>query len=90
MLALKRNWLDRGIDGFRLDIFNFQFEANTFENNPLSLRFMPDPTITVLRFQRRLFTMNRPESFRFAEELRAVMDEYHPPRFTVGEVFGPS
>ncbi len=89
MLDLARHWLDRGVDGFRLDIFNFLYEANTFEDNPFSLRFVPDPTITALKFQRRRFTMNRPESFRFAEDLRAVMDEYDPPRFTVGEVFGP-
>ena len=89
MLDLARYWLDRGVDGFRLDIFNFLFESNTFEDNPFSPRFVPDHTITALKFQRRLHTMNQTESFRFAEEIRAMMDEYDPPRFAVGEVFGP-
>src|SRR5262249_17362570 len=39
-------------------------------------------------FQRPLHTQNHPDTFAFARELRAVVDEFDG-RFLVGEVFGP-
>ena len=89
MLNVARFWLDRGVDGFRLDIFNFLYEADTLADHPWSPRFLPDHTFESMMFQKRKYTLNQPETFEFAKTLRSVLDEYDPPRFTVGEVFGP-
>ena len=89
MLDVVRFWLDRGVDGFRLDIFNFVFEDSSFADNPWTLRMLPDMARQRWLFEERKYNMNRPESFAFAKELRAVLEEYDdPPRFMVGEVFG--
>ncbi len=89
MLDVVRFWLDRGVDGFRLDIFNFVFEDTSFADNPWTLRMLPDMARQQWMFEERRYNMNRPESFAFAQELRAVLEEYDdPPRFMVGEVFG--
>lgn len=89
MLDVVRFWLDRGVDGFRLDIFNFLFEDPSFPDNPKTLRLLPDMASQKWMFEERRHNMNRPESFAFAKNLRAVLEEYdHPKRFVVGEVFG--
>lgn len=89
MFDTVRFWLDKGVDGFRLDIFNCIIKDKDFRNNPWS----PNPAPTVDwpggNFQKRKYSVNQPENFKFAEELRAVMDEYgNNERFLVGEVFG--
>lgn len=88
MFEVTRYWLDKGVDGFRLDIFNFIYEDPSFKNNPISLRVIPTRDFTRMLGQRKKYTMNHPDNFVLARELRSVLDEYDPPRFMVGEVFG--
>jgi len=88
MLDVVRHWLRAGADGFRLDIFNAIYKDAAFANNPRSLRIPSEDNPAF--FQRALHTQNHPDTFAFARELRAVVDEFKdPPRFVVGEVFGP-
>ena len=44
MFDIVRFWLNEGIDGFRLDIFNCIGKELTFENNPFSFRYLPTPS----------------------------------------------
>jgi alpha-glucosidase len=88
MLGIVRRWLERGADGFRLDIFNALFKGEAFTNNPLSLRPLPSEVSADGFFQRRLHTADLPETFAFAQELRALVDSFPGDRFLVGEVFG--
>ncbi|MDX2002522.1 MAG: alpha-glucosidase [Chitinophagales bacterium] len=89
MLDNLRYWLDKGVDGFRLDIFNSIYEDSAFHNNPFALKVVPSETNPNGFFQKMKYTINHPQSFAFANELRAVLEEYkYPPRFAVGEVFG--
>lgn len=88
MLDVARFWLDKGVDGFRLDIFNTIYEDASFENNPFSLKMIPDEENPNGYFQKVENTQNHPQSFAFAQELRALLDEYSEPKYTVGEVFG--
>ncbi len=89
MLDIVRFWLERGVDGFRLDIFDALFKDADFRNNPAGLPLNRTPENESLLFQKRTRTCHHPDTFAFAKELRAVVDEYDdPPRFLVGEVSG--
>jgi oligo-1,6-glucosidase/alpha-glucosidase len=90
MLDVARFWLAKGVDGFRLDIFNAIAEDSLFRNNPPSLRVIPSEDNPDGFFQKARYNVNQEGSFRFATELRTLLDSFStPPRFTVGEVFGP-
>lgn len=87
MFNIVRFWLDRGVDGFRLDLFNSMMEDPEFEDNPFSwtMMFNEDEGF----FQKMENTLNYSATYTFASELRQVMDEYdQPQRFLLGEVFG--
>jgi oligo-1,6-glucosidase/alpha-glucosidase len=91
LLDVVRHWLREGVDGLRLDIFNAIYKDASFADNPRSLRPIPTEDNPGGFFQRALHTQNHPDTFAFARELRAVVDEFgDPSRFLVGEVFGSS
>jgi alpha-glucosidase len=80
-------WLERGVDGFRLDVANSYFHDPALTDNP------PIPAAArggfewghPPRMQRHLHDANRPDNWRFLEALRAVVDRF-PDRFVFGEV----
>jgi oligo-1,6-glucosidase/alpha-glucosidase len=88
MKQVVRYWLDKGVDGFRLDIFNYIYEDPDFRDNPFTLRVLPTQDFTKMLWQEKKYTMNHPDDFELARELRRLLDTYDPPRFMVGEVFG--
>jgi alpha-glucosidase len=82
-----RFWLDKGVDGFRLDIINALFEDEHLQNNPFAWKLFPAEDFEQSFFQNRIHTINHPDNFEFVRELRNVMDEYSDPeRFLVGEI----
>lgn len=89
MLDVARFWLRKGVDGFRLDIFNAIAEDSLFRNNPFTLKLIPSEDNPDGFFQKAQFNINQEGSFEFATQLRALLDSFQsPPRHTVGEVFG--
>ncbi|MBE0527002.1 MAG: alpha-glucosidase, partial [Candidatus Thorarchaeota archaeon] len=87
MFDTVRYWLDKGVDGFRLDIINTVFEDEAFQNNPFSRKFFPSDADDKSFFQNKIHTINHPDNFIFVKELRSVLDEYSDPeRFLVGEI----
>ncbi|MDR7191479.1 alpha-glucosidase family protein [Luteimonas terrae] len=75
-----RFWLDRGVDGFRLDSINFCFHDAQLRDNPpkpealrLGRGFAPDNPYA---FQYHHFNNTQPENIGFIERLRALMDGY--------------
>lgn len=89
MLDHVRFWLSHGVDGFRLDIFNAIFKDESFQDNPFRWRMLPSEADPDGFFQENKYTINHEDTFAFAKELRAVIDEFDAPeRFLVGEVFG--
>lgn len=80
MLDVVRFWLERGVDGFRLDVFNVYFKDDQFRSNPPRLALRP--------FDRQVhhYDSDRPEMTSLLKELRAVLDAY-PDRYAVGETF---
>ncbi|MBE0671486.1 MAG: alpha-glucosidase [Anaerolineales bacterium] len=80
-------WLDKGVDGFRLDIFNVIYKDAKFRNNPFSFKLIPTEDDPSGFFQEAKYNLNQPESFEFAKELRSVCDEFGE-RILLGEVSG--
>jgi alpha-glucosidase len=84
-----RFWLDKGVDGLRLDAINFCFHDAQLRDNPpkpVELRtgrgFSPDNPYA---FQYHHYNNTQPENVRFLEELRALLDRY-PDATTLGEI----
>ncbi|RTL43009.1 MAG: DUF3459 domain-containing protein [Burkholderiales bacterium] len=85
VLAVARFWLDRGVDGFRLDTANlYAHDPQLRDNPPLPPEQRGDSPVLM---QRHAFTMDQPESLAFLRRLRAEMDRY-PGRMAVGEIGG--
>ena len=87
MFDIVRFWLGKNVDGFRLDIFNVIYKDADFRNNPFSFKLMPTEDDPSGFFQEAKYTLNQPESFEFAKELRSVCDEFGE-RILLGEVSG--
>ncbi|HEY5106101.1 MAG TPA: alpha-amylase family glycosyl hydrolase [Caulobacteraceae bacterium] len=83
ILDVARFWLDRGVDGFRLDAVNFIFHDKELRDNPAASHRRSPPMPT--SFQRHLHDRSRPQALAFLRRVRALTDSYER-RFTVGEV----
>lgn len=79
-----RFWLDKGVDGFRLDIFGQIMKDPSFGNNPVR----PHVVNGYPRLTRRVHTENTADNIALAKELRAVCEQYPGDRVLLGEVFG--
>jgi len=87
ILDVTKFWLDRGVDGFRLDALNFSMHDPALKDNPTETIFKRPPT-RPFDFQRHVNSMSHPDIPKFLERIRDVIDKY-PDRFTVAEVGGP-
>jgi glycosidase len=87
MFGIVRFWLDKGVDGFRLDIFNYIYKDAEFRNNPFTFELIPTESNSAGFFQKAEYTANRPENYEFAKELRNVCSEFGK-KLLLGEVSG--
>ncbi|MHA6645822.1 beta-galactosidase BglA [Mesorhizobium sp. A623] len=89
LLEVTRFWLDRGVDGFRLDTINFYFHSQGLEDNPAlppeQRNDQTAPSVNPYNYQDHLYDKSRPENLAFLERFRALLDEY-PAAAVVGEV----
>ncbi len=89
LLAVERFWLERGVDGFRLDTINFYFADKQLRDNPAlpqeDYNFSIAPDVNPYVYQRHIHSKNQPENLEFLRRFRAVADEF-PNIATVGEV----
>jgi alpha-glucosidase len=86
VLEVARFWLDRGVDGFRLDAINFAMHDPDLRDNP------PAPPSSAERtrpsdYQRQIHNRSHPDIPDFLARLRSLIDGYGD-RFTVAEVVG--
>ena len=89
MLEEMRFWLERGVDGFRLDAICYLFHDSRLRDNPAKPageRVGQGFQLTnPYAFQRHIYDMGRPENLDFLGRIRGLMDEY-PQRCTLGEI----
>jgi alpha-glucosidase len=85
VLDIARHWLERGVDGFRLDTANLYFHSRGLEDNPpLPEGLRGDSPVLM---QRHLHNADQAEAPGFFERLRALMDLYGD-RMAVAEIGG--
>jgi alpha-glucosidase len=77
-----RGWLRRGVDGFRLDVFNALLKSQALESNPRSRWLSRRPWDR----QRHRNDKDNPGLAALLERFRAVLDEA-PSAMSVGELF---
>ena len=85
LLGTMRFWLDRGVDGFRLDTVNFYFHDKLLRDDPADYRRKDEPESNPYDMQYHIFSKNQPDNLIFLERMRALLDEYEA-RAMVGEV----
>ena len=89
VLEEMRFWLERGVDGFRLDTVNFYFCSKGLESNPPiapeDYNAMTAPDVNPYNLQAHLYDKSQPENAVFLERIRALLDEY-PGTTSVGEI----
>ncbi|RVT82412.1 alpha-amylase family glycosyl hydrolase [Inhella crocodyli] len=74
VLDVGRFWLDRGVDGFRLDTANlYAHDPLLRDNPPLPPGERGDSPVLMQRHQ---FNADQPESLAFMQRLRALLDAY--------------
>lgn len=83
LLATGRFWLDRGVDGFRLDALDFFTHDPSLRSNPA----ITEGSVPAKLFGRQVHAhdMMQPQTAAFLARIRALTDEY-PGRVTLGEV----
>jgi alpha-glucosidase len=89
MLDVLRFWLERGVDGFRIDVAHFIMKDPELRDNPPN----PEPPPFGAEYpeyqtQHHLYDMAHADVHTAFREIRAVLDEYSAerPRMTVGEI----
>ncbi|WP_117193570.1 beta-galactosidase BglA [Rhizobium terrae] len=89
MLDTVRFWLERGVDGFRLDTVNYYFHDKQLRNNPPMVYDTEgagmETDTNPYSMQNHLYDKTQPENIGFLKRLRALLDSYEG-RATVGEV----
>jgi alpha-glucosidase len=83
MESVMRFWLDRGVDGFRLDALHHVIKDAAFRDNPPNPDF--GPGMAPHQALKRLYTVDRPEVHDIIAGLRRLADIYGE-RVLIGEI----
>lgn len=86
MFAVMRFWLDRGVDGFRVDALEVVLKDEQFRDNPVNPLWKPgDP------FQKPLleeYIVDQPGMHDLMQQMRALTESYSE-RVLIGELYLP-
>ncbi len=86
MYDVLRFWLDRGVDGFRIDVLWLLLKDEQFRDNPMNPDWKPgDPPYAR---QLGLYTGDQPDMHELVREMRTVVDRYGE-RVLIGELYLP-
>jgi alpha-glucosidase len=83
-----RFWLDRGVDGFRLDAINWLFEDPQMRDNPVLPELRAGSTTE--HEQELKFNRDLPQTHEVLQRLRAMTNRYKGDRVLIGEVWVPT
>jgi alpha-glucosidase len=86
MYDVLRFWLDKGVDGFRVDVMWLLIKDDLYRDNPPDPRFAPGNSSGNRLLP--VYNSNRPEVHAIVAEMRGVIDSY-PRRVLIGEIYLP-
>ncbi|KAA2238362.1 alpha-amylase family glycosyl hydrolase [Salinarimonas soli] len=81
-----RFWLDRGVDGFRVDVIWLMIKDKALRDNPPNPGYQPHQAEASRLLQ--LHSADQPEVHEVIAEMRQVLDAY-PERVLIGEIYLP-
>jgi alpha-glucosidase len=86
MYDVMRFWLDKGVDGFRVDVMWHMVKDRLLRNNPLNPDYLPamgtyDQLLPV-------YSTDQPEVHEIVEEMRELLNGYDE-RMMIGEIYLP-
>ncbi|HVU98164.1 MAG TPA: alpha-amylase family glycosyl hydrolase [Puia sp.] len=86
MLDIMRWWLDKGVDGFRVDAMWHMIKDAQWRDNPRN----PDYKESMGSYEQLLpvYSTDQPEMHGIAARMRKVLDEYHQ-RLMIAEIYLP-
>ena len=82
-----RFWLDRGVDGFRVDVMWHLVKDDRFRDNPPNPDYDP-ASMSPYRELIPTYSADRPEVHEVVAQMREVVDEYDG-RVIIGEIYLP-
>ncbi len=88
MFNVYKFWLDRGVDGFRIDVAHYIMKDPEMKDNPINR----DPSKGELKptgdYAKLLHVNDKghPDVHGVYQDLRKILDAYYPPRYSVGEI----
>ena len=86
LLETMRFWLDKGVDGFRVDVIGLMMKDPQFRDEPLNPDW--DGKVPWNRLN-HIYTSNLPEVHDLIHKMRLVLDSYDE-RMMVGETYVPN
>jgi alpha-glucosidase len=86
MYGVLRFWLERGVDGFRVDVIWLLIKDAALRDNPPNPVFQPTQA-EINRFL-HVYNADQPEIHDVVAEMRAVLDRYAE-RVLIGEIYLP-
>ena len=86
MHGVLRFWLDRGVDGFRIDVLWHLMKDPQFRDNPPNPAHEPHQA-EIEKFL-QLYSADHPDIHKVVAEIRGVIDAY-PDKVLIGEIYLP-
>jgi len=86
MLDVLRFWLDRGVDGFRMDVVGFIMKDEKLPDNPLSNTDLSADDLKEWHHLIHKYDIDQPEVHELIKDFRQLHDEYGN-RVVIGEIW---
>jgi Glycosidases len=80
MFAAMHFWLDRGVDGFRVDVIWMMIKDAQFRDNPRKVQGDSEAQIEV-------YTGDQPEVHEIIRAMRSLVSSYEGDRVLIGEIY---
>lgn len=86
MYNVMRFWLDKGVDGFRVDVMWHMIKDSQFRDNPVNPNYHEQQAT----YEKLLpvYSTDQPEVHGIVQEMRSVLDQYRN-RLMIGEIYLP-
>lgn len=86
LLDVMRFWLDKGVDGFRVDVMWHMIKDELLRNNPPNPQY--EQWMATYEQLLPVYSTDQPEVHNIIQMMRKLTDEYHE-RVIIGEIYLP-